>query len=198
MKVPFWVLFILVVKNAAVYVCLLRWIKRVKSTSQNNAWVWSWLLHLSCPRSQVSEWLRSGKLLDNSNLWWMVTFIKTNPQWLNKSALPANFFPPSCLWQHDGKPYCHKPCYAALFGPKGGSYSSVPLCHRSVSSILVFVTFLRLGQGVNIGGAGSYVYDNPVNEAPASVSMETSKNQEEEKRAPARGPVKGEKRMEQK
>ncbi|XP_046874159.1 cysteine-rich protein 1 [Hypomesus transpacificus] len=21
--------------------------------------------------------------------------------------------------QHDGKPYCNKPCYAALFGPKG-------------------------------------------------------------------------------
>lgn len=23
------------------------------------------------------------------------------------------------LQQHDGRPYCHKPCYAALFGPKG-------------------------------------------------------------------------------
>uniref|UniRef100_A0A3B4A1V9 LIM zinc-binding domain-containing protein n=1 Tax=Periophthalmus magnuspinnatus TaxID=409849 RepID=A0A3B4A1V9_9GOBI len=21
--------------------------------------------------------------------------------------------------EHDGRPYCHKPCYAALFGPKG-------------------------------------------------------------------------------
>lgn len=67
-----------------------------------------------------------------------------------------------------------------------------------MASILVFVTFLRLGQGVNIGGAGSYVYNDPVNEAPASVSMETSRNQEEEKRAPIRGPVKGEKHMEQK
>lgn len=76
--------------------------------------------------------------------------------------------------------------------------SSVPLCRPFVASILVFVTFLHLGQGVNIGGAGSYVYDDPVNEAPASVSMETSKNPEEEKRAPARGPVKGEKHMEQK
>ncbi|XP_061766405.1 cysteine-rich protein 2-like [Nerophis ophidion] len=37
--------------------------------------------------------------------------------------------------EHDGRPYCHKPCYAALFGPKG----------------------------VNIGGAGSYVYDTPAN-----------------------------------
>lgn len=24
-----------------------------------------------------------------------------------------------CLLQHEGKPYCNKPCYAALFGPKG-------------------------------------------------------------------------------
>ncbi|NWQ82006.1 CRIP2 protein, partial [Columbina picui] len=21
--------------------------------------------------------------------------------------------------EHDGKPFCHKPCYATLFGPKG-------------------------------------------------------------------------------
>uniref|UniRef100_W5NEY6 Cysteine rich protein 3 n=1 Tax=Lepisosteus oculatus TaxID=7918 RepID=W5NEY6_LEPOC len=35
--------------------------------------------------------------------------------------------------EHDGMPYCHKPCYATLFGPKG----------------------------VNIGGAGSYIYDTP-------------------------------------
>ncbi|XP_071995936.1 cysteine-rich protein 3 [Engystomops pustulosus] len=33
--------------------------------------------------------------------------------------------------EHDGQPYCHKPCYAVLFGPKG----------------------------VNIGGVGSYIYD---------------------------------------
>uniref|UniRef100_A0A4W6BP42 Cysteine-rich protein 2 n=1 Tax=Lates calcarifer TaxID=8187 RepID=A0A4W6BP42_LATCA len=43
--------------------------------------------------------------------------------------------------EHDGRPYCHKPCYAALFGPKG----------------------------VNIGGAGSYVYDTPANNNPTSV-----------------------------
>ncbi|KAL6478252.1 hypothetical protein MHYP_G00140870 [Metynnis hypsauchen] len=35
--------------------------------------------------------------------------------------------------EHDGLPYCHKPCYGTLFGPKG----------------------------VNIGGAGSYIYDTP-------------------------------------
>uniref|UniRef100_A0A672F6X9 LIM zinc-binding domain-containing protein n=1 Tax=Salarias fasciatus TaxID=181472 RepID=A0A672F6X9_SALFA len=26
--------------------------------------------------------------------------------------------------EHDGTPYCHKPCYAALFGPKGEVSSS--------------------------------------------------------------------------
>lgn len=45
--------------------------------------------------------------------------------------------------------------------------------------------------GVNIGGAGSYVYDNPVNEAPAAVPVATDGKAEEEKKAPARGPVKG-------
>lgn len=48
--------------------------------------------------------------------------------------------------------------------------------------------------GVNIGGAGSYVYDNPVNEAPAAVPVATDGKPEEEKKAPARGPVKGETR----
>lgn len=52
--------------------------------------------------------------------------------------------------------------------------------------------------GVNIGGAGSYVYDAPANEAPAAVSMETLGKPEEEKRAPTRGPVKGEKYVKQK
>ncbi|MBZ3888617.1 Cysteine-rich protein 2 [Sciurus carolinensis] len=40
--------------------------------------------------------------------------------------------------EHDGKPFCHKPCYATLFGPKG----------------------------VNIGGAGSYIYEKPLAEGP--------------------------------
>uniref|UniRef100_A0A6Q2WXA5 LIM zinc-binding domain-containing protein n=1 Tax=Esox lucius TaxID=8010 RepID=A0A6Q2WXA5_ESOLU len=35
--------------------------------------------------------------------------------------------------EHDGLPYCHKPCYGTLFGPKG----------------------------VNIGGAGAYIYETP-------------------------------------
>ncbi|KAJ8401142.1 hypothetical protein AAFF_G00387240 [Aldrovandia affinis] len=65
--------------------------------------------------------------------------------------------------EHDGKPFCHKPCYAALYGPKG----------------------------VNIGGAGSYVYEAPVNSAPASVPVETAPKPEE-KKVPThpRGPVK--------
>ncbi|XP_066551001.1 cysteine-rich protein 2 isoform X2 [Amia ocellicauda] len=66
--------------------------------------------------------------------------------------------------EHDGKPYCHKPCYAALYGPKG----------------------------VNIGGAGSYVYDAPVNATPSpSAPVETVPKVEERKvSAPPRGPVK--------
>lgn len=27
--------------------------------------------------------------------------------------------PPCLRSQHDGQPYCHKPCYGILFGPKG-------------------------------------------------------------------------------
>ncbi|XP_072425510.1 cysteine-rich protein 2-like [Chiloscyllium punctatum] len=68
---------------------------------------------------------------------------------------------------HDDKPYCHKPCYATLFGPKG----------------------------VNIGGFGSYVYDQPPpasnnpppsmapeNQAPKAVAPKTT--------APPKGPSK--------
>lgn len=51
---------------------------------------------------------------------------------------------------------------------------------------------------MNIGGAGSYLYDSPVNEACAAVSMETNAQPGEEKKAPGRGPVKGEKNVEQK
>uniref|UniRef100_A0A3B3QEA2 Cysteine rich protein 3 n=1 Tax=Paramormyrops kingsleyae TaxID=1676925 RepID=A0A3B3QEA2_9TELE len=25
--------------------------------------------------------------------------------------------------EHDGMPYCHKPCYATLFGPKGKTHN---------------------------------------------------------------------------
>ncbi|XP_053093397.1 cysteine-rich protein 3 isoform X2 [Pangasianodon hypophthalmus] len=50
--------------------------------------------------------------------------------------------------EHEGLPYCHKPCYGTLFGPKG----------------------------VNIGGAGSYVYDTPpqtLYDGPSEVSPKT-------------------------
>ncbi|XP_037699976.1 cysteine-rich protein 3 isoform X5 [Choloepus didactylus] len=43
--------------------------------------------------------------------------------------------------EHNGRPYCHKPCYGALFGPRG----------------------------VNIGGVGSYLY-NPPTPSPASTT----------------------------
>ncbi|XP_015984250.2 cysteine-rich protein 3 isoform X2 [Rousettus aegyptiacus] len=42
--------------------------------------------------------------------------------------------------EHNGRPYCHKPCYGALFGPRG----------------------------VNIGGVGSYLYNSPTR-TPASI-----------------------------
>ncbi|KAI2654520.1 Cysteine-rich protein 2 [Labeo rohita] len=68
--------------------------------------------------------------------------------------------------EHDGKPYCHKPCYAALFGPKG----------------------------VNIGGAGSYVYEAPANSSPpASIVDSAPKPQEKRVPAPSRPPSKAEK-----
>lgn len=96
--------------------------------------------------------------------------------------------------QHDGKPFCHKPCYAALFGPKGAlSHHSVKkeishLKNKQTKSCIVFYI-----AGVNIGGAGSYVYDNPTSNAPAAGSLETEgKPQEEAKKVSTRGPVKGE------
>lgn len=35
------------------------------------------------------------------------------------------------LLQHDGQPYCHKPCYAVLFGPKGmkGDTAATYICY---------------------------------------------------------------------
>lgn len=60
--------------------------------------------------------------------------------------------------EHDGTPYCHKPCYATLFGPKG----------------------------VNIGGAGSYIYEKPQNDSettntPVTAPMAPIQKQEESK-----------------
>ncbi|XP_007437849.1 cysteine-rich protein 2 isoform X1 [Python bivittatus] len=55
--------------------------------------------------------------------------------------------------EHDTKPYCHKPCYATLFGPKG----------------------------VNIGGAGSYIYDKPPEGQLAPGPIEHISKMEEKK-----------------
>ncbi|XP_066533293.1 cysteine-rich protein 2-like [Hoplias malabaricus] len=62
--------------------------------------------------------------------------------------------------EHDGKPLCHHPCYAALYGPKG----------------------------VNIGGAGSYIYETPVPTEPDPGPE--PKPKEKKSVPPARGPVK--------
>lgn len=36
--------------------------------------------------------------------------------------------------QHDGQPYCHKPCYAVLFGPKGKKSGTRLALHRALGS----------------------------------------------------------------
>uniref|UniRef100_A0A8C2K6J7 Cysteine-rich protein 2-like n=1 Tax=Cyprinus carpio TaxID=7962 RepID=A0A8C2K6J7_CYPCA len=36
--------------------------------------------------------------------------------------------------EHDGQPYCHKPCYAVLFGPKG----TFPIVHFPISLSYTF------------------------------------------------------------
>uniref|UniRef100_A0A4W3JKB7 Cysteine-rich protein 2-like n=1 Tax=Callorhinchus milii TaxID=7868 RepID=A0A4W3JKB7_CALMI len=68
--------------------------------------------------------------------------------------------------EHDGKPYCHKPCYAVLYGPKG----------------------------VNIGALGSYVYDNPpvpTNTQPVGVPEPQAPNSVlQRSTAPNKGPSK--------
>ncbi|XP_075048995.1 cysteine-rich protein 2-like isoform X2 [Mixophyes fleayi] len=60
--------------------------------------------------------------------------------------------------EHDGKPYCHKPCYATLYGPKG----------------------------VNIGGAGSYIYKKPSEDKPVSPTQETPKLEEKKLSGPSK------------
>uniref|UniRef100_A0A8C3DY43 Cysteine-rich protein 2 n=1 Tax=Corvus moneduloides TaxID=1196302 RepID=A0A8C3DY43_CORMO len=67
--------------------------------------------------------------------------------------------------EHDGKPFCHKPCYATLFGPKG----------------------------VNIGGAGSYIYDKPQIEgqtAPGPIEHPVKVEERKVNAAPPKGPSK--------
>ncbi|NWX99189.1 CRIP2 protein, partial [Nothoprocta ornata] len=67
--------------------------------------------------------------------------------------------------EHDGKPFCHKPCYATLFGPKG----------------------------VNIGGAGSYIYEKPQIEgqaAPGPIEHAVRADERKANAAPPKGPSK--------
>uniref|UniRef100_A0A8C9I7U2 Cysteine-rich protein 2 n=1 Tax=Piliocolobus tephrosceles TaxID=591936 RepID=A0A8C9I7U2_9PRIM len=65
--------------------------------------------------------------------------------------------------EHDGKPFCHKPCYATLFGPKG----------------------------VNIGGAGSYIYEKPLAEGPqvtGPIEVPAARAEERKASGPPKGP----------
>nr|XP_030739008.1 cysteine-rich protein 2 isoform X2 [Globicephala melas]XP_030739009.1 cysteine-rich protein 2 isoform X2 [Globicephala melas] len=67
--------------------------------------------------------------------------------------------------EHDGKPFCHKPCYATLFGPKG----------------------------VNIGGAGSYIYEKPSAEKPqvtGPIEVPVARAEERKASGPPKGPSK--------
>uniref|UniRef100_A0A9J8AIU8 Cysteine-rich protein 2 n=1 Tax=Cyprinus carpio carpio TaxID=630221 RepID=A0A9J8AIU8_CYPCA len=81
----------------------------------------------------------------------LIERIQFERRWL-QSALNAK----RLFILHDGKPYCHKPCYAALFGPKG----------------------------VNIGGAGSYVYEAPANPSPPASNVDSAPKPQEN-RVPA-------------
>uniref|UniRef100_A0A3B3S0A5 Cysteine-rich protein 2 n=1 Tax=Paramormyrops kingsleyae TaxID=1676925 RepID=A0A3B3S0A5_9TELE len=95
--------------------------------------------------------------------------------------------------EHDGMPYCHRPCYAALFGPKG-TVSQFHLALRLPAAQAIVLCdgdpFL-ICPGVNIGGAGSYVYDTPVSSGLSSPPEETApKPQERKASGPPRGPVK--------
>lgn len=60
--------------------------------------------------------------------------------------------------QHDGQPYCHKPCYGILFGPKGeclgawGVQSCPGAREKNPSCFCPHA-------GVNTGAVGSYIYD---------------------------------------
>lgn len=95
------------------------------------------------------------------------------------------------MLQHDGQPYCHKPCYAVLFGPKGtkGGTGKKSIClvlvclHRQLCSheyLHIYAGSLHVcchgdddpswciaiipSSGVNTGGVGSYIYNDPAEE----------------------------------
>lgn len=94
------------------------------------------------------------------------------------------------LLQHDGQAYCHKPCYAVLFGPKGMKgdtgekyicYICEQYCIYRTFIVYIFAALATMSRhgvlfwffcvdevfpssGVNTGGAGSYIYDDPAAE----------------------------------
>ncbi|KAH0518597.1 Cysteine-rich protein 3 [Microtus ochrogaster] len=77
--------------------------------------------------------------------------------------------------EHNGRPYCHKPCYGALFGPRGvniggvGFYPNSPHAPSPTSSISLSPSNFRpprpkaglpqAKKSVNIGNVGCYIYD---------------------------------------
>ncbi|XP_020954405.1 cysteine-rich protein 3 isoform X2 [Sus scrofa] len=84
-----------------------------------------------------------------------------------------NVLSPGGHAEHNGRPYCHKPCYGVLFGPRGkyqpgrGQGTTKPsLCLGAGGSSL---TSPLLSAGVNIGGVGSYLYRSPA-PIPASIT----------------------------
>ncbi|OWK13136.1 CRIP3, partial [Cervus elaphus hippelaphus] len=75
--------------------------------------------------------------------------------------------------EHNGRPYCHKPCYGALFGPRG-KYQSGKGQGIAEPSVWLgagdsSLTSPLLSAGVNIGGVGSYLYKPPI-PTPASTT----------------------------
>lgn len=48
-----------------------------------------------------------------------ITFVPLLSLEQKYNAVILSMLPFFFLFQHDGQPYCHKPCYAVLFGPKG-------------------------------------------------------------------------------
>lgn len=133
--------------------------------------------------------------------------------------------------EHDGKPFCHKPCYATLFGPKGNvsrvlarpqTWDSSCVCWGSICSFLLCapptlkamkqlweklcVRWVGSGSptinllaclpsaGVNIGGAGSYIYEKPSTEAPqvtGPIEVPLVRTEERKTSGPPKGPSKG-------
>ncbi|XP_011838298.1 PREDICTED: cysteine-rich protein 2 isoform X1 [Mandrillus leucophaeus] len=63
--------------------------------------------------------------------------------------------------EHDGQPYCHKPCYGILFGPKGECGQGGPHVFPALPIPPLFLppTQWPPSTGVNTGAVGSYIYD---------------------------------------